>query len=1106
MSGKRFFISCNFLLLILGSYYLYGWVLVPLVLPTQTALIFSTEQQAFSEVHREEFEPYASLFSPEMWESQSKRDLGLIGKDNIVILWKKDLIKGPTVHLEPCTLIILPSEDPNVSLEERVRQAVVLRTEDRAEIDFAEDVNFGRSPLPPIIGGRLFGKVTITSDMKNPGPDDDLDIVTETVVFTESPALTHLQAPKDVQFRFGGHSGEGSRLQIDLAKIDPNNAKAGKTLSRLQFETLKRMQLTLSEMKESLTPATAMATPKTAGNAGKTGGKPTLQTSTNTGSLLEMTCQREFLFYATETPNDWIAAFHGNVIAKNINPDKTIDLLLCETLFVNFRPKTNAPGKPTTAKGKTLPISMDAIEPVKFLAKGRLGEGKTAPIPVILTSPRGGGVELKGDQILHDLVKKEITVEVEKQPGASQEVVARLQGGKYVTRNEKGFLYQFSDTGGYGTLRANASGSLLGLVSANEVSAAANREKNDSPTTPQKSPENQLYVKWNALHVEPLKSDPTILLANLHGGVSVDLEGSGKLTGEQLYLYLKSRDQSADKMDGEKQSELVPYRMEVAGNVCFETEKGKCLVNHLLVCFEYDVEETLRNPASAQFFRGPPQFSTNPLTVRQTPMSPILQVQYTEPTSSLVSIAPLNISPVAPGPVPGSGTPRSSTPNTLLPLSRYDITANEMQLLVLETPQGQRIDNLLLRGDVRVIEKVVGQQPTDSVIEILSHELRIWNPTLPNMHFQISGSESRDAIFRGKGIELQAQSINLQRENNLLWSKCPGRLIARNMSASNKSFGFTQKASIAPTTEPRFVVEWNEQMWFDGKTVHFVGKRDRNRGAVVASTPSSNLFADTMRLNLNREFSMFDDKSSEPVDAVSIECSQNVFFRNESYENGEPTSLEEGRCDNMCYWPITGVFAATASDNAGFLRRTYLDCGDPISLPGTEKPSPPQTPAQKQGLKYIYLEFHDNMQGRVQEDYFTIEIEGSVQAIYCPVQAWDERYDLNNANDALKKGYLLQCKQLIIEQMPSLTEKKSTTTMKAQKQASFEGNDIFVKGHSFHFDESKDLIIVSGGDFQKATIHGIHNGGRFEYSSNVMEYNLKTHSVKSSSEDGFVGK
>ncbi len=81
------------------------------------------------------------------------------------------------IEIHPCTIVFLydgPAEDE----DQRLRQSIILEAPGGAVLQFDPPLDPSRPTVGRLVGGQLVGQVTIHSDWKEPGPQDDLWIVT----------------------------------------------------------------------------------------------------------------------------------------------------------------------------------------------------------------------------------------------------------------------------------------------------------------------------------------------------------------------------------------------------------------------------------------------------------------------------------------------------------------------------------------------------------------------------------------------------------------------------------------------------------------------------------------------------------------------------------------------------------------------------------------------------------------------------------------------------------------------------------------------------------------------------------------------------------------
>lgn len=1117
---------------------------------------------------REELLPYLRLFADDAWEKDPQSNVQMIRFGRTVVLFKEDQIVDHIATLSPCTLLFMPEEyeegDLN-RLDEQLQQAIVLRSTDYAELEFDGELNFSRFPLPKMKGGRLYGPVTVASEMKELGPHDDLYLETEDVAFTDTPALTSIKTARDVRFRWGFNRGEGTMLRLDLAQTDPKNPKSPKILSHVQFETLKELNLYFPEdmelAKKSVAPKAPSPDPvaapggmKTASDATRTNEKETnlvpplartapLAPMTRPGSVptdpmpqtparppinvpmqltlptipatqVDIRCRREFSFKADKEPDSWTADFHGQVVVTRSNPDKTQDQLTCEELRLNFLPKPAAAKKPApkAALGKaSQEDKLGSLEPVRFLALGKLARPGQKAVPARLTSPQSGGVVMEGDRILYDLKAELLALETEKADGASQEVHLLLQN-RFRIRGEKGFQYTMGKDGAFGILKSFGKGSLRGNLG------------------DEKTPKNVLLT-WNAMQIMPAQ-DPTQILVELTRGALVEMETFGKMTSDTLQLWCvveKGKDTesgASSPLPGVKGNEavagkgnIVPERAVALEKVHFENENGTGDFKRVDLFFE-----KIEPDGTVFRSRWLPEILTQEKPrptghgVIPEPSLPngresngaVLTAGYAyapsgsaSPIRQVQHLAPI-VAPAEQAKTPATGSPTVASQNLFgfqsgTTRSGYAITADQLKMKVKQDRGKSYVSHALLAGHVCVREKVADVSQGD-LVEITGDTIQIWNPSFPDTVISVYGKQGREAIFRGKDIQMNAMEMNIYRAVNKFEVKGPGRLLTTPKAGTT----FPVAGKTPPRTMPSqpqqddpLLVQWNEEMSCDGKTVIFMGTPDLGGERVKALYRHQKVVTDLMILHLNRMVSFFDDRSNEPIEAEVLRCHGNVAVENRQYdEQNRLKSFDEAEFETFQIQLKTNMFVAKGSP--GVLRSTFLNDGSGFSrtqsvLPGGAKP------AVEQGeLAFLGVWFYDDIQGYLAGNQKVANIRGRVRSVFCPVGGWGDKIEINRLSAASRRGYRLDCERLEIAQIPDPANPTvDMMEMTAFENAKIEGesSDFFGHAQTIKYNQAKSQIIFEGNAWIKS--------GQRELPAQRIEYNIKNGAFSVSRAQGF---
>lgn len=1128
------------IVLLLGLYGLYGWVLVPKVLPLPVESPISELVLHQPKIAHDESKPYHFLLPEKEWERNPETELHYLKFGETVLLFGKDTPNGKILKLEPCTVLMIQGiDDPDLTEEQvkdRLRQAVVLRTPLYAEIEFNKDFNLNDLESLVIVGGRLIGKVTVESDMKLTGPGDDICLETEDIsISLANPAVTQISTIKDVRFRYGYHNGEGSMLNLELTAVNPKNPKSEKQLSRLQFEKLKRLQLIFPENSELAPKVVADASGQLLQ------GKRILPTGPAT--FLDVKCQRQFSFYSQQPAGSWIARFQGSVDIDRTTPDGLTDQLDAEDVSIVFQEKkptpATAPAKSTakTAEKDKIGGKMGDLEPVLFKALGRLAQGNQPNVPARLTSKRNGGVLMRGDQLLYDLRKNLLTLETQTAPGASPEVEIVLED-RYHIRGQKGFEYLMGPQGELGRLVSLGKGSLTG-----------NFGEPDRP--------RNLFLSWNQMQIMPDPEKKDLITLKLWNGIAANLEGFGKMTAGRLDLWCQStpRDKtkpaattpprsadsqgalpgmggSGDVMAMAEKSQLRPVDAVVSDNVRFENDSGVCNVNRLDVIFASS--ETL--PSTALYRNVPDGGRTRLVRLVQhvqskdpqrevlaasAPASPSIPLYEAKPNEPVASRAPTRgAAPVSKPAATRSllGMQSGNTP------ARYEITGNVMQMKVDETGKGEaRVEALKIEGDVRVIETVLDRTQGD-MIEIQGEEIRVWNPSTDATQVQIVGHPRRDAEFKGRGVRMIAREINISRPENKIWSNGMGRLLISsdktNRATAPNGSPQSAPAELTPMTltplkslasggrnaDSPLVVEWNERMVFDGKTILF-GDHKKAGSRVQTIFQDKNIWCNVMEIHLNRLVNFFEkeDPGLVPPEADTIRCLHEVHVRiRETDEAGQLKSINEARFETLTYRVKMNYFVATALER-GELRRTFLGSEkglgeSKLKLPVSASPKTSQN-GTGESLSFLSVWFYQDMHGTLQPNYLDVEINGDVQTAYCSVESWDDIIRLDNIKAALQRGYILECEKLRLLQMPDpMNPKQGAVELRAQENAKIEGGQIYGSAREIKYQQARNLVIFEG----HAKIHAYDDGKPMGFAADAIEYNTETGAYQARQSSGVI--
>ncbi len=505
-------------------YWLYAWLAVPWIEPPadpqrDTKGIFV---DGGDDLLKGQLKQLQGLFPPEAWEGLKKSILVNLGNDRAKLLFQRydNSPQDGRLVITPCTIVIAPSEDGNE--EERRRQPIILEAPEGAILRFDPPLDLGGAKMGRLVEGHLNGPVTIRSQGKRPGSEDDLSIVTRDVQLTQRTVAT----PNEVSFRWGPHRGRGRGMTIKLLVDDagPDKGAVGPNitgLERLEMRHVDQLYLDLGP---------AMARP----------GQAAVSTP------VEIHCAGPFAFDAIKR----VATFSDRVEVLKSNSGGPADQILCDTLTIYFSPRSKGNASVTSAPGKP-PGLLDLVAE-RVEATGD---------PVVVSAPsqsiRGRGQRLQyqlGDQSLRLADAHEVVLE---------------QGANEI--HARSLFYQPDPARRLGRVRASGPGWIRGQAPPSPGSP---------PGQPATAVPQQLEATWNGeLTIEPQGSEQVIAL---HGGAQVTDRGFGWITAQEIFLWLAED----PRQERSGQPRLRPSRLQANQDVVINSAPLVGRVDELQVWFD----------------------------------------------------------------------------------------------------------------------------------------------------------------------------------------------------------------------------------------------------------------------------------------------------------------------------------------------------------------------------------------------------------------------------------------------------------------------------------------------------------------------------------------
>ncbi|MGI9456597.1 MAG: hypothetical protein ACR2NU_08550 [Aeoliella sp.] len=300
-----------------------------------------------------------------------------------------------SIDLEECAILVLPKDWQLGAAPPR--ETIILEAPGGAHLQFDDDFQPARGKAGRIVKGEFPGELVIRSDMKLPGPEDDLFITTRDLVMNE----TLIRTEAAVKARLGQNRGSGRKMVIRLSRDE--HIKRGPSINGVQsLEIYEDVELELQGRKFDLLgdepdkmakqPQRLSAAPANLPAASRQRLSNIRLTAAHVPEgesefdpPVQITCQGRFHFDLL----DYVASFDQNVEVRRMRLDGPFDQLDCNELSVQFaaidengnpidsRDDPDVARKQRAAAGSFRPIAIEATgNPVR--AQSTVGRAEAA--------------------------------------------------------------------------------------------------------------------------------------------------------------------------------------------------------------------------------------------------------------------------------------------------------------------------------------------------------------------------------------------------------------------------------------------------------------------------------------------------------------------------------------------------------------------------------------------------------------------------------------------------------------------------------------------------------------------------------------------------------
>jgi hypothetical protein len=1003
---------------VVAAYFLYAVTVVPWVEPTAPAVVGGgapPRRDVPAAGHAPDL-TLQRIFAdePDAWELKNPKLLR--NEQGILLLDKYKNLGDGKVKIQPCTFVLLPAhaqQDP-----QRQRPAIILRAPEGAILQFDRDLDIRSGEVGRLLGGVLLGRVTIRSDSKQPGPDDDLYIST----FDVKLAGQTITTPHAVDFRWGRNEGRGTELRIDLVPAE-NRPDALANIGGVQRLTLARdvaLRLVLDD--DAASPSAAPAAQPAAEPDAQAGEDRTAAPARAAAAsraddpfpldrrgTLDITCQGRFEYdFVQQT-----ATFYDQVDVVRELPGAPRDHLACQRLTTRFAPDE--------ADRRAASARAGAFARLRLVQLEALGK------PAILHAPASQGYA-RAERMEYVIDSRRITLE------SQREVQFRYRTNEIRAQQ---LHYEPGADGRIGRFLATGGGWLTWALQDEAL-----------------GPPRRMEAHWSRqLFCRPHEG---MQVVSIEGQASIHISGQGALRADDIHAWLLEQmpEPPADGATAAR-PELIPDRMlataETGGSVEIDSPQLTGRTQRLEVWYQAEPARGLGPAAAASGSAA----GTSPVAA---------------PSAAAVRPAAAAVAPAAA--VAGAAPDRPSPPAPLRPAplddkpNRFDVQGRNVQVqFVRRGEQPPRVAEVLVRGQARLVET--------RTADASQRPLQVWGDVLHlrDAHTDAAkvtvsgtgGTSPQVAHLEGRGLELEGAVIRMDQGANRVWIDGAGvmtLLVDRDLQGA------------ALTTPQPLRVQWQGRMVFDGTQTTF-------ERSVVASRDKDLCRTETLEIVFAQRVDLSRSSGAARPEVARIYCRDGVYLEGQTYNAQGLESIQQMQAGDLSLNLISG---AVLAQGPGWLKRVGLRRSEgqlaltgspPAGRTSPASSGPAGTPDTAAGqasgpeLAYLHVQFQRDLTGNVHRRELTFNDQ--VKTVYGPIADWQQTLDGQRPDQLGSGAVVIQCQQLTVSQLPA-GDGRYWTELQARSNVMVEGQGFTASASVISYSQEKDLLVLEGTDRSSAEL------------------------------------
>ncbi|MGQ9573869.1 MAG: hypothetical protein ACUVUC_00995 [Thermoguttaceae bacterium] len=460
------------------------------------------------------------LFQPDAWELNEQTLI--LESDRVKLLWR-DLtdLGGGKLQLVPCTMILLPGAPG----PEQASRALILQAPEGALLTFDRPLDLRRGEVGRLKAGRLPGRVTLRSQGKLPGPEDDLLATASDIEITHQ----RLWTAQPIQFAWGRNYGRGADAEVAFFPAEPMGSAGehGLNIGGVDKVTVRRIERLCLDLGRGNFLLGRSSRP-----ADRSTGRPV-------DVQVEITCRGPMEF----DPGAQVVTVRDHVDVFQVHPNGPSDQISGELLAVQFGRRRRWPASPEVGSAPPARQAgpLAGLEPRRIEVRGN---------PVMVRAP-SRQIEARAERLQYDLDSDRLELE-----GPEGSFVRQGPNAIYASQLD----YRFDRSGRLGEAAATGPGRLA-LQAGGQAA-------------------QPLVAEWGQqLRLQPQGHEHVV---SLSGGGKLTYGILGTLKAAQIHVWLQEVPASQDR----QQTQIVADRVLAQRDVEIQSPQFSGTVSELGVWFE----------------------------------------------------------------------------------------------------------------------------------------------------------------------------------------------------------------------------------------------------------------------------------------------------------------------------------------------------------------------------------------------------------------------------------------------------------------------------------------------------------------------------------------